>query len=142
MTILDTPIDVLERRGYDGNTVTAIQDMILITFSVQRILKEYDDNLYKAGNGRFITVVLREMLNDSLGKTIPNGLQAPNAAPPPRDGPSPSRMMVPRKLAKWLQRLRKDPKLGEVKLSDIGELFLLVMKISTKHPLQVTPSIR
>ncbi|KAJ8580861.1 hypothetical protein M405DRAFT_938557 [Rhizopogon salebrosus TDB-379] len=97
MTILDTPIDVLERRGYD----------------VQRILKEYDDNLCKAGNG----------------KTIPNGLQAPNAAPPPKDGPSPSRMMVPRKLAKWLQRLRKDPKLGEVKLSDIGDSIDKVKKI-------------
>jgi hypothetical protein len=142
MTILDTPIDVLERRGYDGNAVTAIQDVMLIPFSVQRILKEYDDNLCKAGNGSFITIVLREMLNDSLGKTIPNGLQAPNAAPSPKDGPAPPRMGVPRKLAKWLQWLHKDPKLGEVKLSDIGKLFLSVLKIGTKHLLQMAPSIR
>jgi hypothetical protein len=53
MTILDTPIDVLKRRGYDGNAVTTVQDAMLITFSVERILKEYENNLCKAGNGRF-----------------------------------------------------------------------------------------
>ena len=57
MTILDTPIDVLERRGYDGEAVTVVEETVLITFSVKRILKEYDDNLEKAGLGRFATII-------------------------------------------------------------------------------------
>lgn len=57
MTILDTPIDVLERRGYDGEVVTVVEETVLITFLVKRILKEYDDNLEKAGQGRFATII-------------------------------------------------------------------------------------
>jgi len=47
MTILDTPIDVLERRGYDGKAVTKIREVLLITYPVDRILKEYEAKLYK-----------------------------------------------------------------------------------------------
>lgn len=56
MTILDTSIKVLERRGYDGEVFTAVQEAMLITSSVQRILKEYEDNLSKSGQGRPTTV--------------------------------------------------------------------------------------
>ncbi|OJA08565.1 hypothetical protein AZE42_03358 [Rhizopogon vesiculosus] len=90
MTILDTPIDVLERRGYD----------------VKRILKEYEDNLHKNGPGKNIT----------------DDPKAQNTTPSPNGGaPAPSRTVVPKKLTKWLHWLRKDPKLGEVKQSDIAE---------------------
>jgi hypothetical protein len=37
-------------------------------------------------------------------------------------------MGVPGKFKKWWHRLHKDPKLGEVKLSNIGELLLSVLE--------------
>ncbi|OAX38949.1 hypothetical protein K503DRAFT_865778 [Rhizopogon vinicolor AM-OR11-026] len=98
MTILDTPIDVLERRGYD----------------VQRILKEYEDNLRK----------------NEPGKNITDDPKAQNTAPSPHDGPpAAARTVVPKKFAKWLHWLRKDPKLGEVKQSDIAESIKKVNEV-------------
>ncbi|OJA08568.1 hypothetical protein AZE42_03362 [Rhizopogon vesiculosus] len=90
MTILDTPIEVLKRRGYD----------------VERILKQYEDNLR----------------NNEPGKNITDDPKAQNTTPSPNDGlPAPARTVVPDKFTKWLHGLRKDPKLGEVKQSDIAE---------------------
>lgn len=55
MTVLDTSVEVLERRGYDGEAVTAVQEAVLITHSVQRILKEYEDKLCKDGHSKSTT---------------------------------------------------------------------------------------
>ncbi|KAG2107835.1 hypothetical protein BD769DRAFT_1500283 [Suillus cothurnatus] len=93
MTILDTDINVLKRRGYD----------------VDRILTEYRENLEKAENGE----------NPSNGAP-PGPVQAPSqdtssVDEPACDKPEP----VVSKFTKFLHRLRKDPKLGEIKLSEI-----------------------
>ncbi|KAG0706644.1 hypothetical protein DFH29DRAFT_900624 [Suillus ampliporus] len=90
MTILDTDIDVLRRRGYD----------------VDRILSEYRENLEKAENGGDIT-----------NGTPP--VQAQPPAPSPEEEPPSTKPVVSNKFTKWLHWLRKDPKLGEIKLSEI-----------------------
>jgi hypothetical protein len=42
--------------------------------------------------------------------------------------------VVPKKLKKWLHWLRKDPKLGEVKQSDIGALIAIrKLKMGAEH---------
>jgi len=55
MTILDTGIDLLERRGYDGKIVTVIYEAVLIACLVKRILEEYRENA-KAEEGRFTII--------------------------------------------------------------------------------------
>lgn len=64
-----------------------------------------------------------------------NGCQAPKDVSPPKDVPvvTSGGMEVPRKLKKLWDRLHKDPKLGEVKLSNIGELLLSVLETGAKH---------
>jgi len=65
-----------------------------------------------------------------------SGCQAPKETSPPKEVPVASGGMgVPGKLKKWWHRLHKDPKLGEVKLSNIGELLLSVLETGAKHPL-------
>ncbi|KAG2141060.1 hypothetical protein DEU56DRAFT_797030 [Suillus clintonianus] len=102
MTILDTDIEVLKRRGYD----------------VDRILSEYHDNLEKAEHG----------------ENAPNGAPpAPTQAPPPTelppDEPSNHKPVVFRKFTKLLNWLRKDPKLGELKLDEIEDSIEKVKNI-------------
>ncbi|KAG1813853.1 uncharacterized protein BJ212DRAFT_1364045 [Suillus subaureus] len=93
MTILDTDINVLKRRGYD----------------VDRILSEYRENLEKAEHGE----------NPSNG-VPPGPVQAPSQDAPPGDEPTCDKPEpVVSKFTKFLHRLRKDPKLGEIKLSEI-----------------------
>ncbi|KAG1747684.1 hypothetical protein EDB19DRAFT_1872895 [Suillus lakei] len=92
MTILDTEIDVLKRRGYD----------------VERILSEYRENLEKAENGENLP-----------NGTPPGPVQAPPPDAPQGDEPPCAKPAATNKFAKLLHWLRKDPKLGEVKLSEI-----------------------
>lgn len=92
MTILDTDINVLKRRGYD----------------VDRILSEYRENLEKAEHGE----------NPSNG-TPPGPVQAPSQDALPGSEPVSDKPEVVSKFTKFLHWLRKDPKLGEIKLSEI-----------------------
>ncbi|KAG1724404.1 uncharacterized protein EDB91DRAFT_142460 [Suillus paluster] len=87
MTILDTDIKVLERRGYD----------------VDRILLEYHKKAEQEG--------------DVANKMPPPQSQSP-AAPPGEEPPS-SKPVILSKFTKLFHRLHKDPKLGEIKPSEI-----------------------
>ncbi|KAG1825278.1 hypothetical protein EV424DRAFT_1392999 [Suillus variegatus] len=92
MTILDTDINVLKRRGYD----------------VDRILSEYRENLEKAEHGE-----------NPCNEAPPGPVQAS-----PQDASSESESTCDKpepvsKFTKFLHRFRKDPRLGQIKLSEI-----------------------
>lgn len=92
MTILDTDINVLKRRGYD----------------VDRILSEYRENLEKAEHGE-----------NPCNGAQPGPVQAPSQDATPESEPVGDKPEVFSKFSKFLHWLRKDPKLGEIKLSEI-----------------------
>lgn len=92
MTILDTDINVLKRRGYD----------------VDRILSEYHENLEKAEHGE-----------NSCNGAPPGPVQAPSQDAIPGSEPVSDKPEVFNKFSKFLHWLRKDPKLGEIKLNEI-----------------------
>ncbi|KIK42488.1 hypothetical protein CY34DRAFT_142335 [Suillus luteus UH-Slu-Lm8-n1] len=92
MTILDTDINVLKRRGYD----------------VDRILSEYHENLEKAEHGE-----------NSCNGAPPGPVQAPSQDAIPGSEPVSGKPEVFNKFSKFLHWLRKDPKLGEIKLNEI-----------------------
>ncbi|KAG1798994.1 uncharacterized protein HD556DRAFT_1440065 [Suillus plorans] len=92
MTILDTDVNVLKRRGYD----------------VDRILSEYRENLEKAEHGE-----------NPCNGAPPGPVQAS-----PQDASSESESTCDKpesvsKFTKFLHRFRKDPRLGQIKLSEI-----------------------
>ncbi|KAG1747682.1 hypothetical protein EDB19DRAFT_1686202, partial [Suillus lakei] len=102
MTILDTDIEVLKRRGYD----------------VERILSEYRENLEKAENG------------ENLPNRMPPGtVQAPPPGAPQGNEPPSAKPAAFNKFTKLLHWRRKDPKLGEVKLSEIENSIEKVEKV-------------
>ncbi|KAG2069450.1 hypothetical protein BDR04DRAFT_1101540 [Suillus decipiens] len=106
MTILDTDINVLRRRGYD----------------VDRILSEYRENLEKAEHGE----------NPSNGAP-PGPVQAPSPDVCPENEPASDKPEVISTFTKFLHKFRKDPKLGEIKLSEIENSIEKVKDIMEKE---------
>ncbi|KAG2358885.1 hypothetical protein BDR07DRAFT_1416380 [Suillus spraguei] len=104
MTILDTDINILKRRGYD----------------VDRILSEYRENLEKAEHG------------ESPSNGTPP-VQAPPQDACPGSEPASDKPEAVSTFAKLLHKFRKDPKLGEIKLSEIENSIEKVKNIMGKE---------